>query len=148
MVVDSLSHLQDIVKLHPLFSEVVRFVKEHDLRLFEQGSYNIKGDDVYLNIDVVEGKTPDAATLEVHRRMIDIQIPLTGTETYGYTPLQLLPPVEFDEKRDIAFFHGQKPLEYVTCLQGMFVIFFPQDAHAPCISKEKQLKKAVFKVKY
>jgi len=29
----------------------------------------------------------------------------------------------------------------------MFAVFFPQDGHAPCISQEKELKKAIFKVK-
>ena len=35
---------------------------------------------------------------------------------------------------------------YVTCLPGMFAIFFPQDGHAPCIAGVPEIKKAIFKV--
>ncbi|MBR3398726.1 MAG: YhcH/YjgK/YiaL family protein, partial [Prevotella sp.] len=33
------------------------------------------------------------------------------------------------------------------CQPGEFAIFFPQDGHAPCISQEEGIKKAIFKVK-
>ena len=36
---------------------------------------------------------------------------------------------------------------YITCHPGMFAVFFPQDGHAPCISFEPEIKKAIFKVK-
>ena len=35
---------------------------------------------------------------------------------------------------------------FVTCHPGMFAIFFPQDGHAPCISFEPEIKKAIFKI--
>ena len=36
-------------------------------------------------------RVTDEAVLETHRKMIDIQIPLSGDETYGYTPAANLP---------------------------------------------------------
>ena len=79
--------------------------------------------------------------------MIDIQIPLSGDETYGYTPAVNLPELPYNAEKDITKF-GDTPAEsYVTCHPGMFAIFFPQDGHAPCISLESEIKKAIFKVK-
>jgi YhcH/YjgK/YiaL family protein len=79
--------------------------------------------------------------------MLDIQIPLSGPETYGYIPLAKLPDIEYNEAKDITKYPEVQAESYVTCLPGEFAIFFPQDGHAPCISKEESIKKAIFKVK-
>ncbi len=77
--------------------------------------------------------------------MIDIQIPLSTCETYGYTPLCDLPNEEYNEEKDITKYAILADT-YVTCKPGEFAIFFPQDGHAPCISGEAEIKKAIFKV--
>ena len=79
--------------------------------------------------------------------MIDIQIPLSTSETYGYTPLCDLPEAEYNAEKDISKMPGVMGQSYVNCQPGMFAIFFPQDGHAPCISTEPSIRKAIFKVK-
>ncbi len=80
--------------------------------------------------------------------MIDIQIPLDEEETYGYLPLEDLPEdIPYNEEKDITKYPGVPGSSYVTCRPGMMAIFFPQDGHAPCISNEAEIKKAIFKVK-
>jgi YhcH/YjgK/YiaL family protein len=79
--------------------------------------------------------------------MIDIQIPITDAETYGYTARRELPPGEYNAEKDITKLPGLASDSYVTCRPGMFAVFFPQDGHAPCIAATPELKKAIFKVK-
>lgn len=146
MVVDTLDNLSLYKGLNPLFKDVVEFIESNDLAKLAEGKYPIKGDDLFVNITTAKGKSPDEAVLETHRRMIDIQIPLSGAETYGYTPICNLPQMDYNEEKDITKIPELAADSYVTCQPGMFAIFFPQDGHAPCISGESEIKKAIFKV--
>ena len=147
MIIDTIEKLTDYVSLNPLFADVVEFLKNNDLRKLEPGKHSIKGDDVFVNTQAAKGKSPEEAVVETHRVMADIQIPLSGNESYGYIPANMLPDVEYNTQKDISFFPGVKSLNIVTCTPDMFYIFFPQDGHAPCISSDKEIKKAIFKVK-
>ena len=146
MVIDTLDNLSKYAAMNPLFADVVEFIKNNDLNALEPDKHFIKDNDLFVNIQMAKGRTPDAATLETHRNMIDIQIPLDGEETFGYTPLEDLPQAEYNAEKDITKYEGMAQ-SYVTCRPGMMGIFFPQDGHAPCISTKPEIKKAIFKVK-
>ncbi len=145
MVIDTLDNLEKYVSLNPLFKEVVDFLKANDINSLEPGKHQIKGADLFVNIQNAKGKTKEVALLETHKKMIDIQIPLSAAETFGYTPLCGLPDAEYNEEKDITKYEGLADT-YVTCEPGEFAIFFPQDGHAPCITDEPEIKKAIFKV--
>jgi len=146
MVVDTLDNLSKYEILNPLFKDVVEFLNSNDLEMLEEGKHLIKGDNLFVNITTAKGKSKENAVMETHKKMIDIQIPLSVAETYGYTPLCHLPEAEYNDTKDITKLPGVKAESYVTCLPGMFAIFFPQDGHAPCISADAEIKKAIFKV--
>ena len=124
---------------------MAEFIKVNDLNSLEAGKHQIKGADLFVNIQVAKGKTKETALLETHKKMIDIQIPLSAPETYGYTPLCRLPQADYNEEKDITKYEGAADT-YVTCKPGEFAIFFPQDGHAPCITDASEIKKAIFKV--
>ena len=106
MVVDTMENLEKYVSLNPLFEEVVKFIREHDLMALEVGKHPIKGDDLFLNIALAKGKTEEEAVFETHRRMLDIQIPLDAPEAYGYMPLADLPEAEYNDAKDITKYPG------------------------------------------
>lgn len=145
MVIDTIENLEKYASLNPLFNDVIDFIKANDLNALEAGKHFIKGSDLFVNIQCAKGKTKEEALLETHRKMIDIQIPLSTSETFGYTPLGDLPEAEYNEEKDITKYQGAANT-YVTCKPGEFAIFFPQDGHAPCISDEAEIKKAIFKI--
>ena len=147
MIIDTIENLGKYVTLNPLFADVVEFLKNNDLQTIEEGKHFIKDKDLFVNIQVAKGKTQDAAVLETHIEMIDIQIPITCVETFGYTPLCDLPDFEYNAEKDITKYGDTKAQTYVTVKPGQFVIFFPQDGHAPCIINQPEIKKAIFKVK-
>lgn len=146
MVIDTLDNFGKYVGLNPLFTEVEKFLKEHPLDTLEPGKHPIKGNDLFVNVTTAKGRTPDAAVLETHINMVDIQIPIDVAETFGYTPLCDLPQAEYNAEKDITKYEGMAQ-NFVECQPGMFAIFFPQDGHAPCISMSPEIKKAIFKVK-
>ena len=146
MVIDTLENFGKYVSLNPLFAAVAEYMKENDIFAQENGVVNLDGKDLFVNFTVAKGKTIDDARIETHNRMIDIQIPLSCSETMGYTPRKNLPEAEYNEEKDITFYTG-KAEKYITITPGEFVIFFPEDGHAPCVSENPEIKKAIFKVK-
>ena len=147
MIIDTIDNLGKYVALNPLFADVIDFLKTHDLLTMEDGKYPIKGDDLFMNLSTAKSRSKETAFLETHIKMIDIQLPLSFEETYGYTPLQDLPSVEYNEVKDITKYGDLKAQTYVTLKPGQMGIFFPQDGHAPFISENQEIKKAIFKVK-
>ena len=146
MIIDTLENLKKYATLNPLFVDVVKFLNENRLAELPEGKHIIKDNDLFVNVQLAKGKTVQDAALEYHREMIDIQIPISGEETFGYSPVAILPEVEFDETKDIAKLPGVPAQTYVTVKPGQFAVFFPHDGHAPCIS-DSTLRKAIFKVK-
>ena len=147
MIVDTIENLGKYVALNPLFADVVEFLKNHDLQSMEPGKYPIKDKDLFMNLQVAQQRTKDTAFLETHIEMIDIQIPITCAETFGYTPLCDLPAFDYNAEKDITKYGDTQPQTFVTVNPGQMAIFFPQDGHMPCIIDEPEIKKAIFKVK-
>jgi YhcH/YjgK/YiaL family protein len=147
MIIDTIGNLCKYVGLNPLFADVVEFLKTNDLNALEEGKHPIRDKELFVNIQMAKGRTREAAVLESHREMIDIQIPIDAEETYGYSPVVDLPDFEYSAEKDMTKYGETKSQTYVTCKPGQMAIFFPQDGHAPCITEKEIIKKAIFKVK-
>lgn len=147
MIIDTINNLCMYVGMNPLFADVVAFLDENDLNTLGAGKHFIKDKDLFVNIQEAKGRSQEEAVLETHVKMIDIQIPLDGEETFGYTPLCDLPPFEYNAEKDITKYGDIQAQTYVTVKPGQMAIFFPQDGHAPCITDKAEIRKAIFKVK-
>lgn len=145
MIIDKIENLKQYYALNALFAKVGEFIEQHDLTKLDKGRHVIDGDKLFVNVEDNNGKTKSEAVIEYHRMMVDIQLPLNISETYGYMPVTDLPDAPFNEEKDIAKQPEIKPRNFVTLKPGEFAIFFPQDGHAPCIA-DGTLHKAVFKV--
>ena len=83
----------------------------------------------------------------MHRRYVDIHVPLSGEETVGWTALHSLtthPDEPFNETSDFALY-SEPAATYFTVRPGEFYIMYPEDAHAPIIGSGT-LRKLVVKV--
>ena len=147
MVLDMLHNFGKYVALNPYFPLVEAFIREHLLEELAPGTYNIKGEDVVLKVEMATGKSQSEAVLESHRQMIDIQIPLQQPETFGLAAFTSLPDAPYSSEKDLSFYPEVAAQNYITCPLGAFMIFFPEDAHAPCIAPNTSFKKAIFKVR-
>ena len=146
MIIDAGAYCHAYKSLHPLLERGFRFLADADLRSFAPGRHAVDGDRMYLSIDHTQGRGRDGARLEAHRRYIDIQYTIAGHEEIGWLPLAECgaPAGGYDETRDIAFF-DRRPSTWLAVPEGTFVVFFPQDAHAP-LAGRGPVKKAIMKV--
>ena len=145
MIIDSLDNTHLYECLHPRFKQAFDFLRSTDFSLLEDGRIELQGDDLYVNLASNMGKS--SASLEVHELYIDIQMPLSTTERIGWKSLSRCKKIleSYDRDKDIALYAD----DFDTLLSispQQFVIFYPQDAHAPAMA-ECFLRKLVVKIK-
>jgi YhcH/YjgK/YiaL family protein len=151
MIADALSNLSRYESAVPRLREVVRFLAGLDLSSLKTGRYDIAGDDAYMN--VMEYATfPEAERKwESHRKYIDVQIILRGSEYMGYCPASLLGDSDpYSEENDAVIYSGDcAPCTRVFAPENNFVVFFPGEAHRPCCESgtDRNVLKAVIKIK-
>lgn len=145
MVLDSLENLDAYVNLHPSFRKVFDYIKGLNLEELPTGK-TVVDDDFYLSVSETELKNVALTTLEAHNKYIDIQIPITSFEYVGYKPRKTCKYIkEIHAKEDYMLYKDKFDFSFALPV-GSFVIFYPQDAHAPLIGKGTT-KKLVVKVK-
>ena len=147
MIVDTLGEATLYEALHPRFKQAFDYLKQHDLSKAPVGKIMLDGDSLFISVAEMVGKEAQAARTETHQQYIDIQMPLSGSETIGWIAADACTHVtqSYDVTKDIAFFED-RPTTYVTLQPGQFAIFFPQDGHAPGITSGN-LKKIIVKVR-
>lgn len=143
MIIDKLENMGRYEVLHPLFAKAFEFLKDAGTKPL--GKYEIDGDSLYVNIS--ENDLRSGGDMEAHRKYVDIQLVLEGTEKFKCAPLSQCRSVskEYDENSDIMFFSDSPVVEY-SAQKGTVSVFFPEDAHAPLIG-EGRVRKAIAKVR-
>jgi biofilm protein TabA len=144
MVLDSLAHASRYEALHPRFAEAFRFLR--GVYGVPDGSREIAGRDLYVMVSTVHGKTRSEAFLESHRKYIDIHYCLESTEEIGWRALARCASIDkpYDGHTDVQTY-ADGPETWCIVPAGSFVIFFPEDAHAPLVANG-MIRKAVIKV--
>lgn len=148
MIIGSLKNTERIEAMNPHFKKVFDYLKSHDLTTIPPGKIDIDGENAWINVSEVQGKEKSAAKIESHDKYIDIQLPLIGRETFGWQARELLKQEKdggYNEEKDITFYADEAVL-FFTLSVGEFVLFFPEDGHAPCIG-EGTIRKVVIKIK-
>lgn len=147
MIISTLTQSERIETLHPLFKQVFDFVKQNDFLSMPIGRIELDEDRLFINNSESELIPKEAQVLEIHKKYLDIHIPLDGCEVIGWKPAEKLSRVRtsYDESVDIAFY-TDVPDTYVSVLPGQFAVIYPEDAHAPLIGKGN-LRKLIVKVK-
>ena len=86
---------------------------------------------------------------EAHKKFIDIQYLLRGTEKNCCLPLERLKETKpYKEEIDAAFYEAEVPVQELLLGEGYFAIYWPQDGHMPCLRADggETVKKVVVKV--
>ena len=147
MILDSLNNADRYVALHPRFAKAFEWIKSQDLQNMEVGKYEIDGPELHASVSHKEGNTRETAKFEAHDNWIDIQVCPKGKEQQGWSARETVtsPAGAYNAEKDVTFFND-KPATYFTLQQGQFVIYWPDDVHAPQIGAGP-VKKLVVKVK-
>ena len=115
-----------------------------------EGRYEIDGDNVFAFIQEYTSK--EESSFEAHKKYIDIQFIVKGTEVIYASDLDKLSvKTAYSEQKDIIFLNDYEKATKVILTDGEYGIFFPWDAHKPglCLDGNPDtVKKIVVKVKY
>lgn len=123
------------------------YLKNTDLKALSNGRHAIDGTNVYAIVTEAPTKDYDKTAFESHRKYIDLQYVITGEENMAKAPLTSVTINKpYDEAADIAYYTGEGKVYKVRA--GMFMLFFPTEAHRPNITPggNKVVKKIVIKV--
>jgi len=146
IIIDKLDRAEDYYHMHPAFEKAFAFLRQDGLTELPAGRYEIDGDRLFCMISKGPGRSRSEAKLEAHRKYVDIQYVIAGTDEMGFKPTAdcKLTDTSYDADKDIEFFKDQ-PDSWTQVPAGSFVIFFPQDAHAPLVSSG-EIHKVVLKI--
>lgn len=148
MVFDALYNADLYYGLGERIEKALQFLQDTELDDLQPGRIDIDGDNIfalvqkYTTKDITEGKW------ETHRRYLDIQYMVRGSESFGFVNIDYLEPTEeYSEEKDIEFLKGEG--DFLQLNDEEFVIVFPNDAHMPGIAVEQieEVFKIVIKVK-
>ena len=113
-------------------------------------THELIGRDLYVMVQSYDTEAEPSPILEAHRKYIDIQYCIAGTEYIAAAPLdESTIKTPYDSEKDVAFYYAQKMMTLCAMTPGRFVLLFPSDEHfakmaaeAPC-----RIKKAVVKLR-
>lgn len=148
MIVDHLHNAHLYESLHPLFARGFDYLKNTDFNAIENGKYEIAGDDLFAIINTYNTEPQESRTWEAHRKYIDIQYIVSGTEEIAVAPLHQMKTTQpYQAEYDYALFEGSG--NTITVPAGFFTVFFPTDVHMPNLIHRIpcHVKKVVLKVR-
>ncbi len=136
MIVSDLEHIAGQTVSTRLLSLALDFLRQTEGQNLDDGRVTIDGDLVYALVQSYQTEplpSGSSPRLETHRKYIDIQYVVSGSEALGWTPLeQLSVTTPYDAAKDVEF--GSAPPAAVTLVRltaGQMAVLWPEDAHAP-----------------
>lgn len=147
MIIDRITNAHLYSTLSPAIKRAFEYLKQIDLVILANGKHAIDGEAMFVIVQEYDTKPKEQGKWEAHRRYIDVQYMIRGTEQIGYAHLaRLAPAQDYDASRDVAFYSGAG--DFSTIQEGSFMILFPEDAHMPgiAVNEPMQVKKAVVKI--
>ena len=147
MITDTITNAARYAALHPDFAEAIHLLQTLDFAALPDGQVPCKNPNIRIFVGSEPMRSRAEAKPEAHLKHIDIQVPISGEETYGWIDRgRLKNGLGYNEERDIEIFDCT-PETWLTLQPGEFALFFPNDAHAPLIGIQETIRKAVFKIR-
>ena len=151
MIVGSLSQVAQQAATPPGIQKALDFLQRAVNEDLPDGRVTIDGSAVYALVQSYESRAEnDNPTFEAHRRYVDIQYIVSGSEVLGWAPLdELSVTVPYDGEKDALL--GTVPPEAATLIRfaaGQAIVLYPTDAHAPGLAAGEPgpVKKTVVKI--
>ena len=135
MITDTITNAARYAALHPDFAEAIHLLQTLDFAALPDGQVPCKNPNIRLFVGSEPMRSKAEAKPEAHLKHIDIQVPISGEETYGWIDRGRL-------KNGLGYNET-----WLTLQPGEFALFFPNDAHAPLIGMQETIRKAVFKIR-
>lgn len=138
MIIDSFSHIENYAPLlNNLDAGLAAIRAEEAKGPLEPGTYHFDGG--FFKVQKGVTKPFTEGTFEAHRKYVDVQILLEGSEEIAWQELSdLTEAIPYDAEKDAARYTGTFEHQ-IKITKGMFWAAFPTDGHkAISHSKEQQ----------
>ncbi len=149
MIFDFVENAPNYFGISAPLDEGLKTVLSTDFSVLKAGRQKAPESDVFFTV-LEPALRPLAQTKwERHEQYIDIQFALADGEHIGCLPVREIGNWEpMDLQKDIAFAADDRAGCVLTMKPGMFAVFFPSDAHRPCIAAPvaESARKVVVKV--
>ena len=146
MIIAKFEDLHRYDSLNPLFKQAFDWMQKTDLKSLKAGKIELKGSDLFANVQEYKTKNLEEAFFEAHRTYIDIQFIIEGTENLGYAHISNLKEDEpYSLEKDFHKLKGNAT-QTVCLTPGTACILFPEDGHEPGLNAEDGIKKDVRKI--
>lgn len=130
-----------------------RWLAETDLQAIPKGKHPIPNSTLTASVEDSENGPLEKRNTESHRRKIDFQLVVRGTEGFAlldHASSTVSKP--YDEKKDVMRYNYDKEkTNFFDVKGGQFVIFFPSDWHIAKVQtkkKDQQIRVIVVKMDY
>ncbi|MPL70774.1 Toxin-antitoxin biofilm protein TabA [bioreactor metagenome] len=136
--------------LSPLLDKAIDWILAGGWEALSEGKHEIDGTSLYAIVQRYDSKPIEKCRFETHRNYIDIQMIVSGTEIMEAAEAGSL-AVSEPYKPDMEFYSSPAAggcCSFV-CSKGDALVFFPEDAHRPCVAKDgkpEPIHKIVLKV--
>ena len=144
MIFDSVDHIETYRNLNPQVFRGLELLKQ-DFSQISVGRYNVDADLFYM---VQEYETQLDNLPESHKKFIDIQCILSGTEVIAVHNPRELEVAEAHPERDL-WLYQRKEGNRIAVTAGKFMVLWPQDAHTAALSlgQPEKVRKVVVKIR-
>jgi YhcH/YjgK/YiaL family protein len=146
MIIDRIGNTHLYYAIHPRFKRAFDYIHQINVDTVPNGKHEIDGENMYALVQQYNTKLKEQGIWEAHRRYIDLQYIVQGTEGIGYANLNHLQQGEYDVSKDFLPLYGDGDI--ITLHSGNFVLLLPEDAHMPgmAIDSPTPVKKIVVKI--
>jgi YhcH/YjgK/YiaL family protein len=145
MIYDVLDNSQLYEGIHKSLKTALAFLRSNDLAAMRVGRIDLEGDSIYVLVQEYMTKPTDQGKWEAHKRYIDVQYLMSGSERVGFTNIETMKLGTYNPERDFQPMTGDGQM--IELSAGSFLILFPQDAHMPGLEMNSSsfVKKVVVK---
>ena len=110
----------------------IEFAKKNENKILSlvNGSYDVGYNNIKMNLGKYFTKSENEKFWESHKKYLDVQIMINGTETVAINDIRDMEVKSFDEEKDLTILEGDKAFDIVM-KTGDVLVFFPNDVHKP-----------------
>ena len=110
----------------------IEFAKKNENKILSlvNGSYDVGYNNIKMNLGKYFTKKENDKFWESHKKYLDVQIMINGTEKVAINDIRDMEVKSFDEEKDLTILEGDKAFDIVM-KTGDVLVFFPNDVHKP-----------------
>jgi len=152
MIITTLIELDQQVADSEAMKTAIEFLKANRKGGIPEGHFEVNGGELFGYSQVYQTEAPaESVVYEVHRKYIDVQYIISGSETMRWLPLDELTETQSYEEEGDYLLGVADGCQYgeTAFKAGQVMLMYPSDAHAACLTKAEgvqEVRKLVVKV--